>query len=68
MNKIVICHSRHNFYNKPIWWYEFETDGEVPLKFLRVGNTKYFEYGGTHYEAMADLTKQSFDIIEGKEI
>lgn len=78
----VIAHSRRNFYEgRPIYWYEFECPGVVniekqtefnnliPDKFLRVPYTIYYEYGGTHQEAIAELTKEGFtDIVEGNEL
>lgn len=80
-NKITaIYHSRRNFYNgKPIYWYEFKRDGQNVMSdsllagrraiFIRVPETKYFEYGGTHEEALLDLTESgSIDILEGVEI
>lgn len=55
--------------------YEFEngerrvSDDAVPSKFLRIPGTKYFEYGGTHEEALNDLTKAGFsDIVKGDEL
>jgi len=77
MNNItVIFHSRKKFYNgKSIYWYEFITDKEIdlelliPSKFLRVPFTQFYEFGGTHDEAILDLTKCGFsNIIEGMEI
>lgn len=78
----VIFHPRKKFYGgKDIYWYEFigmdldlvkvcEYDGHIPEKFLRVPETKYYEYGGSHAEAIADLTKtwRGSSIIEGDEI
>jgi len=69
MNKIVICHSRHDFYNKPVWWYEFwgkKGTSLIPLKFLNVPETPYYEYGGTHDEALKDLGEFGFEIIINK--
>jgi hypothetical protein len=76
MNIIVIFHSREKFYGKPIYWYQFETarspvasDSRIPEKFLRVPLTVYWEYGGTHEEALKDLTNSGFTrIIEGMEL
>lgn len=59
--------------------YQFDVDGvpiheaigddAVPSKFLRIPGTKYFEYGGTHEEALNDLTEAGFsDIIVGNEL
>lgn len=73
----VIYHSRRNFYNgRSIYWYEFiSNDGSnitlptIANKFLRVEYTIYYEYGGTHEEAIFELTNYSLtDIVEGKEI
>jgi len=68
MKNIVICHPRHNFYNAPIWWYEFSNGATIPSKFLNVPDTKYYEYGGTHMEAIEELSNLSFDIVGGNEI
>ena len=75
-NIIVIFHSRKKFYNGlPIYWYEFVTDKElnlelsIPTKFIRVPFTPFYEFGGTHEEAILDLTRCGFsNIIEGMEI
>ena len=78
----VVAHSRRNFYEgRPIYWYQFDCPGVVsvdkiaefnaliPTKFLRVPYTIYYEYGGTHEEAIAELTKEGFtDIVEGDEL
>jgi hypothetical protein len=72
----VICRSRRNFYEgRPIYWYEFVAQKEVdftefiPKKFLNVPSTVFYEYGGSHQEAIADLTKSGFtDIVEGNEL
>jgi hypothetical protein len=73
----VITHSRRNFYKRdnPIYWYEF-ISGESNImlnsilgKFLRVPETKYYEYGGYHEDAIKDLTDVGItDIVDGKEI
>ena len=78
----VIYHSRKKFYHgKDIYWYEFECSGitdvdkqmefnkAIPPKFLRLPSSIYWEYGGSHLEAIADLTdSQLYDIVEGNEI
>jgi len=72
----VVSHSRQKFYGKPIYWYEFVTQEEgigltnlLPQKFLKVPFTIFYEYGGTHEEAIAELTREGFtDIVEGSEI
>jgi hypothetical protein len=78
----VICRDRRNFYDgRPIYWYQFDCPGVVnvdkidefnaliPTKFLRVPYTIYYEYGGTHEEAIDELTKEGFtDIVEGDEL
>ena len=82
MIKIVaITHSRKKFYNgKDIHWYEFQFDDGQNItsdsfqvgertRFLRVPETKYYEYGGTHEQALQDLTSAKvIDIVEGVEI
>jgi len=74
----VIIHSRSNFYerNLPIYWYEFLIDGSNILidamignRFIRVPETKYYEFGGNHTEAIQTLTDAGVrDIVEGIEI
>jgi len=73
----TIYHSRKSFYNGlPIYWYEFKwSNGDNLMleqlchRFLRVPETIYYEYGGTHEEALKELTAiRLFDIIEGEEI
>ena len=73
----VIFHSRKKFYNgKPIYWYEFMTqepefdfEDLIPRAFLNVPLTVFYEYGGTHEEALKDLTDCGFtDIVEGNEL
>ncbi len=81
MKRKVIYHSRKKFYyGKDIYWYEFvdNNDGRRMCDailvgkrniFIRVPETRYYEYGGSHLEAIADLTdSQLYDIIEGDEI
>jgi hypothetical protein len=42
-----------------------DADKIVPTKFLRIPDTGLFEYGGTHEEALKDLTNAGFtNIIE----
>lgn len=74
---IVIARSRRNFYEgRPIYWYEFITEigwfdftSLIPQRFLNVPYTVFYEYGGTHEEAILELTKAGFiDIVEGDEI
>jgi hypothetical protein len=75
-NITVISHSRNKFYSGlPIHWYEFKTDGGQILlsrllnKFLNVPDTKYYEYSGTHEEALLELTKTGItDIVIGDEL
>lgn len=76
----AICHSRKKFYHgKDIHWYEFKLDDDQNImtdafwagngRFVRVPETKYFEYGGSHDDALKDLTSTKvIDIIEGVEI
>jgi hypothetical protein len=72
----VIFHSRKKFYNgKPIYWYEFISPNDIdfedliPQSFLNVPLTVFYEYGGTHEEALNTLTKSGFtDIVEGNEL
>lgn len=41
----------------------------IPSKFLEIPQTGYYEYGGTHEEALQELTNAGFhDIIEGNEL
>ena len=77
MNNIkVVFHSRKKFYNGlETYWYEFVTDTEInlelliPTKFIRVPFTQFYEFGGTHEEAILDLTVCGFsNIMEGIEI
>lgn len=76
-NVTVIFHSRKKFYNgTPIYWYEFmnsendvEFDDLIPSRFLNIPLTVFYEYGGTHEQAIEDLTLAGFsDIVEGNEI
>ncbi len=73
----VIFHSRRNFYNGiPIYWYEFMTQVKnwdftdlIPPLFLNVPMTVFYEYGGTHEQALQELKRDGFiDIIEGEEV
>lgn len=74
----VIIHSRKGFYHgrKDIYWYEFVSgnsnimlDSMLGGKFLRVPETKYFEFGGNLPEAIMTLTDAGFiGIVEGEEI
>ena len=73
----VIFHSRKKFYNgKPIYWYEFMTqepefdfEDLIPRAFLNVPLTVFYEYGGTHEQALKELTNNGFtDIVEGDEL
>jgi hypothetical protein len=70
MDNISIYHSRKKFYGKLIYWYEFYVDKTVPIppKFLQVPATIYYEYGGTHKEALKDLKASKFYIIKGEEL
>lgn len=69
---LVICHERRNFYNGlPISWYEFGYDvkpSQIPSRFLRVPNTVYWEFGGTHEEALSVLQFEGFEIKQGESI
>lgn len=74
-NKIVIGHSRHKFYNRPIWWYEFRDSGTylvrhmlIPLRFLKVPGTDYYEYGGEHNDALKELSDCGFTFVAGSEL
>ena len=80
-NVKVIARSRRNFYEgRPIYWYQFdfgvvsvdkfaEFHALIPTRFLRVPYTIYYEFGGTHEEAIAELTSEGFtDIMEGDEL
>lgn len=67
----VIYHSRRNFYKgRNIYWYEFVpiVDYTIPDSFIRVPYTIYYEFGGPHEEAIKELTKFGFQILEGNEI
>lgn len=67
----VITHSRTVFYHgKKIYWYEFPKWCRIInyTKFLRVLNTDFYEYGGTHQEALKDLRAGGFKIKKGKPI
>lgn len=72
----VITHNRNKFYHgNLIYWYEFLSEGgnltieSILNKFLLVPETKYYEYGGTHDEAIKTLTTAGItDIMEGNEL
>ena len=73
----VIFHSRKKFYHgKLIYWYEFMTQKDnfdftdlIPQSFINVPLTVLYEYGGTHKEALKELTEAGFtDIVEGDEL
>jgi len=74
----VIIHSRRGFYygRTDIYWYEFRsghsnvmTDSLINDRFLRVPETKYYEFGGNHTDAIKTLTDAGVrDIVEGQEI
>ena len=75
----VVYHSRKKFYNgRDIYWYEFLFDDGTNMKcvdiavgyrhFLKVPSTKYYEFGGTHEEAIKVLTESAFNIVEGNEL
>ena len=67
---LAVCHSRKKFYHgKDVYWYEFpECRIKYFSKFLQVPETIYYEYGGTHAEALKDLKREGFKITEGEEI
>jgi hypothetical protein len=70
----VFYHSRKKFYGKDIYWYEFSTSNDdidhlIPQGFINVPMTVLYEFGGTHKEALNELTKAGFtSIMEGQEI
>jgi len=74
----AIYHSRKSFYyGRDIYWYHLLDSGQsittdtskVPKGFLRVPDTKYFEFGGSIEEAIKSLFLNKFDVImEGVEI
>jgi len=77
----AIIHNREKFYGQLIYWYELFCDEKpihwneeepvvnTPVGFLRVPFTDYYEFGGTHEEALRILTKNGYDdIVEGEEI
>lgn len=77
----VIVHSRKKFYGGDIdiSWYEFEVDGVplhelghediLPIQFLRIEGTNYYEFGGTSKEATKSLTDNGFRlIVNGNEL
>ena len=53
---------------RPIYWYDFVdfNEQEIPSKFLNVPFTKYYEFGGDHKEALAELV--GIQISEGDEL
>lgn len=81
MSVTVICQRRGFITSNVVnpYLYQFDDGGTpihdtlgdtaVPSKFLRIPSTKYYEYGGTHEEALQELTNTGFsDIIEGDEL
>lgn len=73
----VIYHSRRNFYQGlNIYWYEFSFNNanpdvfdQIDDRFLRVPGTKYYEFGGTHQEALTLLASLGVtSITEGEQI
>lgn len=48
--------------------FEVEGDSAIPYKFLRIPSTKYYEYGGTHEEALKELAQVGAEITEGNEL
>lgn len=64
-------HSRRNFYNgAPVYWYSHQPY-EMLLKppFLLVPGTSFYEFGGSHEEAIKALKSAGFDdIVEGNEL
>jgi hypothetical protein len=64
--EIAVFHSRKSFYDADIYWYAIHGD-KIPEKFLRIGETPFFEYGGTHLEAIKALAEAGFEVVEGKE-
>lgn len=66
--KIVILHSRNKFYSKLVYWYEFTECKNVPRGFLNVPSTPYYEFGGTHKNAVEKLEAEGFTIVEGNEL
>lgn len=66
-NMKATFHSREKFYGKEIYWYSFDCDeANIPIGFLRVTETPYYEFGGTFDEALARLAL--FDVKEGNPI
>jgi len=72
----VVYHSRKKFYNGiDIYWYEFLFDDGTNMKciditvgyrhFLKVSSTKYYEFGGTHEDAIKVLIENGFSVVEG---
>lgn len=69
-NSVAMYHSRSNFYRgRVIYWYSFSKDSTVPDGFLKVPCTSYYEFGGTHEEAIHILKWNVFSlIVEGEAI
>jgi hypothetical protein len=69
----VVYHSRKKFYNgKNIYWYEFFgpwCPSIISDRFLNVDYTTYYEFGGSHEEAIKCLTDLGItDIVKGNEL
>lgn len=70
----VIYYSRKNFYhgNKDVYWYEFYGPWFPSLisdRFLNIADTTYWEFGGSHEEAIKCLTDLGIgSIVEGHEL
>jgi hypothetical protein len=80
----VVYHSRKKFYNgRDIYWYEFfflptsfpvddeieELANLIPQKFLNIPCSVYYEFGGSHEEAIKCLTEIGIrSIVEGNEL
>lgn len=62
----VILHNRSKFYGKLIYWYEFLKCKNIPRGFLNVPSTPYYEFGGTHQNAMEKLA--GFTIVGGSDL
>lgn len=72
---ITVTCQRRSFFEIEVvnpYLYSFSPDVDdstVPNRFLRIPSTIYFEYGGTHDEALNDLTDFGFsDIVTGNEL
>ena len=66
--KIAIIHNREEFYGmNNVYWYQLY-NGKIPPGFIKVPDTEYYEYGGTHKAALKKLKKLNYKIIEGKNI